>query len=89
MHSSKRKDLIGTTKVGRCMGNLYCPYDDFPFKLPAAGQRNTSNFQNVDGCKICFSCGHDANRKWCGAQTMLTIYHIGAPKCLLKPNKKK
>ena len=27
MHSSKRKDLIGTRKVGRCIGNLYCAWD--------------------------------------------------------------
>ena len=70
-------------------------YDDCPFKLSAGGKRNTFNLQNVDGCKICFSCGHVTNREWCGAQIMteycseseiLTIYHIGTHKCPLKPN---
>ena len=56
MYSSRRKDLIGTRKTGRCIRHLYCSYDDCPFKLSAVGKRNTSNFQNVDGCKICFSC---------------------------------
>ena len=61
MHSLKSKDLIGTQKVGKCISNMYCPYDDCPFKLPAYGKRNTSNFLSIDGCKICFSYGHDAN----------------------------
>ena len=67
------------------------------FKLSPGGKRNTSTFQNEDGHQICFSCGHVANRKWCGAQKMtefcikseiLYIYHIGTDKCL-KPNTKK
>ena len=53
MHSSRRKDLIGTRKIGRCIGNLYCSYDDCPFKLSAEGKRNTTTFHNVDGHKIC------------------------------------
>ena len=51
MHSSRRKGLIGMRKVGRCIGNLYCPYDECPFKLSADGERNTPNFQNVEGQK--------------------------------------
>ena len=98
LHSSRRKDLIGTRKVGRCIRNLYYSYDDCPFKLSAEGKRNTINFQNVDGCKICFSCGNVASRQWCGAHKMteyyresesLTIYHIGAHKCPLKPDTNK
>ena len=42
MYSSRRKDLIGAKKVGRCIGNLYCSYGDCPFKLSAEGKRNTS-----------------------------------------------
>ena len=49
MHSSRRKDLIGTRKVGRYIGNLYCTYYDCQFKLSAEEKRNSSNFQNVDG----------------------------------------
>ena len=67
MHCSKWKDLIVTRKVGGCTGNLYCPYDDCPFKLSVEGKRTTSNFQNVNGYKICFICGHAANRQWCRA----------------------
>ena len=67
MHSLRRKGLIGTQKVGRCIRNLYCSYDDWPFKLSAEGKGNTSNFQNVDGHKICFSCGNVASRQWCRA----------------------
>ena len=33
MHSSRRKGLIRTRKVGRCIDNLYCPYYDCPYKL--------------------------------------------------------
>ena len=32
MHPSRRKDVIGTRKVGRCIRNPYCSYDDCPFK---------------------------------------------------------
>ena len=67
MHSSKRKELTGTRKVRRFIRNPYCPYDGCPFNLSADGKRNTLNFQNVDGCKISFSCGHVANRQWCRA----------------------
>ena len=66
-HSSKRKDLIGTRKFGRCIRNLYCHYDDCPFKLYAEGKKNTSTFQNVDGHKTSFSCRHVVNRQWCRA----------------------
>ena len=45
MHSFRRKDLIGQGKVGRCTRNLYCSYDDCPFKLSVEGKRNTFNFQ--------------------------------------------
>ena len=61
MHSFRKKDLIGTRKVRRCIRNLYCSYDDYPFKLSAEGKRNTSSFQNVDECKISFSCGNVAS----------------------------
>ena len=93
MHTSRRKDLIGTRKVGRCMGNLYCAFDDCPFKFTTGGKQNTTNFQNVGGHKVCFSCGNVASRQWCGAHKMteycreskhLTVYHIGAHKCPLK-----
>ena len=29
MHSSRRKGLIGTRNVRRCISSLCCPYDDF------------------------------------------------------------
>ena len=67
MHSLRRKGLLGMRKVGRCIGNLYGPHDDYPFKLSTDGEKNTSNFQNVKGHETCFSCGHLANRQWCGA----------------------
>ena len=79
MHSSRRKDLIGARKVGRFIGNLYCSYDDCLFKLSAEGKRNNSNFQNVDGCKICFSCGNVASRHWCGACKMTEYYREPEP----------
>ena len=95
MHSSRRKYLIGTRKVGRCIRNLYCAFDDCPYKLSAEGKRNTTNFQNVDGHKICFSCGNVASRQCCSAHKMteycwesesLTVYHQSAHKCPLKPD---
>ena len=70
MHSSGRKGLVGTRKVGKSLGNLYSPYDECPFKLSAGGEKNTSNFQNVEGPKICISCRHHVNRQWCRAQKM-------------------
>ena len=66
MHSSRRKGLIGTREVRRCIGNLYCSYDDCLFKLSTGGKRNTSNLQNMDEHKTFFICGHVANREWCG-----------------------
>ena len=87
MHLSRRKDLIGTRKVRRCMRKLYYSYDDCPFKLSAEEKRNTSNIQNVDRHKICFSCGNVASRQrsrackmneYCRESESLTIYHIGA-----------
>ena len=58
MHTSRRTDLTGTRKVGQCIGNLYCTSVDCPFKLSTEGTWNTTNFQNVHGHKVCFSCGH-------------------------------
>ena len=49
MNTSRRKDLIGTRKVGRCLGSLYCMSAHCPFKCSAEGQPNTMNFQNVSG----------------------------------------
>ena len=70
VYSSRRKDLIGTRMFGRCIGNLYCSFDECPFKLSAEVKWNTTNFQNVDGHKVCFSCGNVASRQWCGACKM-------------------
>ena len=98
MHSLRKKDLIGTGKVGKCIRNLYCSYDDCPFKLSAEGKRNTTNFQNVDGHKVCFSFENVVSRQWhsvckvteyCRESESLTIYHIGAHKCPLKADKNK
>ena len=47
MHTLRRKDLIGTRKIGRCIGSLYCMSDDCPFKHSAEGNSKTTNFQNV------------------------------------------
>ena len=89
------KVLIGTRKVWSCIDNLCCPFDECPFKLSAGEKRDTSNLQNVEGHKICFSCGHLANRQWYGAWKMkeycresetLTVYHLGMYMCLPKPN---
>ena len=88
------KDLIRARKVERGIRNWHFSYDDCPFKLSAEGKVNTSNFQNVDWYKICFSCGNVASRQWCRACKMteycresesLTIYHVGAHKCPFKP----
>ena len=67
MNTSRRKDLIGTRKVGRCQGSLYCMSAQCPFKCSAEGTPNTTNFQNVSRHKVCFSCRSIATRKWCGA----------------------
>ena len=97
MHTLRRKDLVGTRKVGKCIGNLYCASDDCPFKHSAEGKWNTMNFQNVSRHKVCFSCGNVASRQWCSAHKIteycresetLTVYHIGAHKCPLKPETK-
>ena len=70
---------------------------DCPFKHSAGGKSNMTNFQNVSGHKVCFSCGSIASRKWCGACKMteycwesetLTVYHVGVHKCHLKKDKK-
>ena len=93
MNTSRRKDLIGTRKVGRCQGSLYCMSAQCPFKCSAEGTPNMTNFQNVSGHKVCFSCGSIATRKWFGAQKLteycreshtLTVYHVGVHKCHLK-----
>ena len=67
MNTLRRKELIGTRKVGRCLDSLYCMSANCPFKHSAEGQSNTMNFQNVSGHKVCFSCRSIARRKWCGA----------------------
>ena len=97
MNTSRRKELIGTRKVGRCLGGLYCISADCPFKHSAEGKSNMTNFQNVIGHKVCFSCGSVASRKWCGACKMteycresetLTVYHLGVYKWHLKKTQK-
>ena len=70
IYSSRRKDLIGTRTLGRCIRNLYCTFDHCPFKLSAEGKRNTTNFQNMDGHKISFSCGNVACRQRCSVCKM-------------------
>ena len=84
-------------KVGRCLRNLYCTFDDCQFKLSAEGKKNTTNFQNVHRQNVCLSCGNVASRQWCSASKMTeycrgfespTVYHIGAHKCPLKPDAK-
>ena len=45
MHSSRRKDLIETSKVRRCIRNLYCSYGDYPFKLSAEGKSTLPTFR--------------------------------------------
>ena len=70
MNMSRRKDLIGTRKVRRCQGSLYCMSSNCPFKHSAEGQSNMMNFQNVSGHKVCFSCRSIASRKWCEAHKM-------------------
>ena len=60
MNTLRRKDLTGTRKVGRCIRSLYCMSDDCPFKHSVEGKLNTTNFQNVGGHKVCFSCGNVA-----------------------------
>ena len=97
MNTLRGKDLIGMRKVGRCIISLYCMSNDCPFKHSSEGKVNTTNFQNVGGHKVCFSCGNIAQRKWCSACKMteycreseiLTVYHIGAHKCPLKKDTK-
>ena len=97
MNTLRRKDLIGMRKVGRCIRSLYCVSNDCPFKHSAEGKSNTTNFQNVSGHQVCFSCGNIARRKWCDACKMteycreseiLTVYHIGVHKCPLKKDSK-
>ena len=55
MNTLRRKELIGTQKVGRCLGSLYCMSANCPFKHSAEGQSNMTNFQNVSSHKVCFS----------------------------------
>ena len=97
MNTLRRKQLIGTRKVGRCLGSLYCMSAKCPFKHSAEGQSNTMNVQNVSSHKVCFSCGSIASRKSCGACKMteycmecgtLTVYHVGVHKCHLKKDTK-
>ena len=97
INTLRRKDLIGTRKVGRCIRSLYCMSDDCPFKHSAEGKSNTMNFQNVDGHKVYFSYGNIASRKWCNGCKMteycresesLTVYHIATHKYPLKQDTK-
>ena len=97
MNTSRRKELIGTRKSGRCLGSLYCISANCPFKHSAEGQSYTMNFQNVSSHKICFSCRSIASRKWCDVRKMteyclesgtLTVYHVGVHKCHLKKDTK-
>ena len=93
MNTSRRKDLIGMRKVGRCIRSLYCMSDDCQFKHSAEGKLNTMNLQNVSRHKVCFSCGNISRRKWCSTCKMteycreseiLILYHTGVHKCPLK-----
>ena len=97
MNTLRRKDLIGTRKVGRCIRSLYCMSNDCLFKHSVEGKSNMTNFQNVSGHKVCFSCGNVASRKWCSACKMneycresetLTVYHIVHTNVLSKKTQK-
>ena len=97
MCSSRRKGLIGMRKIGWYISNLYCFYDYCPFKLSADWERNTSNFQNVEGHKMYFSCEHLSNSNdggmkmtdYCRESEILTVYHLGTHTSLPIPNTKR
>ena len=76
MNTSRRKELIGTRKVGRCLVGLYCMSADCPFKHSAGGKSDMMNCQNVSSHKVCFSCGGIASRKWCGCLESETLTFI-------------
>ena len=97
MNTSRRKELIGMSKVGRCIGSLCCMSACCPFTCSAEQKSNTTNFQNVSRHKVCFNCGNIASRKWCGVCKMteycresetFTVYHIGVHKHPLKKDTK-
>ena len=93
MHSSRSKIPTRMRKVGRCIRNLYCAFDECLFKLSAEGKRNAINFQNVARYKFCFSHSHVVSRQWCSTHKMikycreslsLTVFHIGEQTCPFK-----
>ena len=89
MHSSKKKCLIRMGKIERCIDILCCSFNKHTFKVLTRGKRNTSNFQSIEGYKICFSYGKFSNRQWCEVSKVLIVYHLGMHMCLSKTNKKK
>ena len=82
IHSSRTKGLIGTNMVWVCTGNLYCSYDNCPFKLSTSEKRNTSTSRMwksirytsfVDMLPIGSGVGHE---KWQMLQGVWDSYHL-------------
>ena len=82
MYSLRRKGLIGTRKVGRCIVNLYCPYQDCPLKLSTGGRGTLSTsrmWMYIDLLQVWTCC--QQRKVWgkkmmgyCRESEILTIY---------------
>jgi hypothetical protein len=100
MKSSKRVGLErGKRKVGTCNGSYSCENQKCSF-LESSGNKNCSNFQNVNSrankgpkMHVCFSCGFPATHVPCKAKKVteyndmtgkLNVFHLGTHSCTLK-----
>ena len=95
LKDSKRHDLNGIHKTGRCQGSLICVRPDCP-KLTTEDVVNMIDFKRQgNNMYVCTSCGYLVSAIYCGCRKVveynrdhkvLTYYHEGTHICNLKPN---
>lgn len=91
--TSKRKGFGGTRRTARCNGGHKCENMKCPF-LTLYNKNNRLQFEaDVDGTRLCSSCGVPATRVQCNAQKIwefdesekyVTVYHSGHHNCEAK-----
>ena len=102
MVTTTRKEFIKDNnifKIGKCQGSYKCPSPECAF-LEEAGKVNTQNFNRDSntGAKVCFTCGHYAEKVACNGKKYthyniiskeLKVYHLNTHKCALKADHRK
>ena len=93
MHSSSRKGLIGTRKIGECQGKYICT-NPKNGRVMSGWEENKSSFKSISRTEaLCKTCGMFAKKNVCSAKKLteystsfqvLVVFHQGNHTCTIK-----